>query len=158
TLPVSSDTPKPDTTWGEKIRAVIASLPRADPLWNISASHNEKNVTLTVVPTSPTAVAPKDPHFFSIDNYVAYEQPQTVKADGRGGFVLTLPIAQEADKSAKKLVGVLTSENGWLPNGALRGLRVEADFAPGSAIANPTPQATGVDATAAKSTLLGTLA
>src|ERR1019366_7263891 len=122
-LPVSTDAPAPDATWNGKIRATIAALPRADAAWKVTAAHDAKNVTLTVTRTGAgtPAAAPKDLHFFSDDSYVAFELPQVVKPNGNGGFVLTLPMAPEADKAAKQLVGVLTSESGWLADGSLRG-------------------------------------
>jgi thiol:disulfide interchange protein DsbD len=135
TLPVSAEAPKPDPEWSEKIRATIATLPRPDDAWKISAGHDAKNVTLLVTPARPTSFVPTGLHFFSADSYVEFDAPQQVKPDGHGGFALTLPISAEADKTAKKLVGVLTSENGWAPDGALRGLQVAADFSPGVAAA-----------------------
>ncbi|HVS53973.1 MAG TPA: protein-disulfide reductase DsbD domain-containing protein [Opitutaceae bacterium] len=128
TLPVSAEAPKPDAAWGEKIRATIAALPRAEAAWKIAAGHDAKNVTLTVTPAQAASFVPADLHFFSADSYVEFDAPQQVKPDGHGGFTLTLPISPEADKAAKKLVGVLTSETGWQSGGALRGLQVDADF------------------------------
>jgi thiol:disulfide interchange protein/DsbC/DsbD-like thiol-disulfide interchange protein len=168
TLNVSADAPKPDATWGEKIRATVAGLPRADAAWKISASRAAKIITLLVTPNVGAALAgaraassaaptlPKDLHFFSDDNLVAYELPQDVKPDGRGGFALTLPISPDGPQDAKKLLGVLTSESGWLAGGVLRGLRVEAEFSttavsvfqPSTLNSQPQPAAGG---------LLGTL-
>jgi thiol:disulfide interchange protein DsbD len=51
-----------------------------------------------------------------------------VKPDGHGGFVLALPISPDAPADTKILHGVLTSENGWRPDGSLRGLRVDVPF------------------------------
>ncbi|WP_414661079.1 protein-disulfide reductase DsbD family protein [Horticoccus sp. 23ND18S-11] len=131
-LPVTADVPKPDPVSGEKIRATVAGLPRADAAWKVTASRTAKSVTLTVTPTAPGGHTPKDVHFFAEDGLVAYDLPQVVKPDGRGGFVLTLPVAADAPADAKKLIGVVTSENGWLAGTPLRGLSVMADFAPGS--------------------------
>jgi thiol:disulfide interchange protein/DsbC/DsbD-like thiol-disulfide interchange protein len=128
-LPVSSDAPKPDATFGEKIRAVIAGLPRTDAAWKVSASRTEKIVTLLVTPARSGGVTPKDLRFFSDDGVVAFDEPHSVKEDGKGGFILTLPVAADAPKDAKQLLGVLTSESGWLPNNTLRGLRIETPFA-----------------------------
>jgi thiol:disulfide interchange protein DsbD len=131
TLPVAADAPKPDSTFGEKIRATIAGLPRADPAWKMSATRTAKTVTLTVTPADTVKTGthtPKDVHFFSEDGIVTFDAPQVVKADGRGGFVLTLQVAADGPTDAKKIVGVITSENGWLPGNALRGLQVTADL------------------------------
>jgi thiol:disulfide interchange protein len=127
-LPVAAEAPKPDARWGAKIRATLAALPRPDPAWLLNASHNTKTVSLHVSPASPGGHTPKDLHFFSEDNFTAYDQPQVVKSDGKGGFALTLTIPPEAEKGTTKLVGVLTSENGWAADGSLRGLRVDLPF------------------------------
>ena len=129
TLRVSAAAAQPDATWGEKIRAVVAGLPRADAAWKISASRDAKAVTLTVTPAGDGAGEPTGLHFFGDDNLVAYELDQTVRPDGRGGFVMTMPVSPDGPKDAKKLLGVLVSENGWLKGASLRGLRVEADLA-----------------------------
>jgi thiol:disulfide interchange protein len=151
TLPVSADAPKPDATLGEKIRATVAGLPRADPAWKVSATRAAKTITLLVSPTGPSAAstaAPTNLHFFSDDGVIAFDEPQTSKPDGKGGFALTLPVAADGPKDAKKLLGVVTTSTSWTAGAALRGLRVETEL--GRAVVAPvsTPFAQ----------LLGTLA
>ncbi len=139
-LPVAAHA-APDPTFGPRLAAVLAGLPRADAAWKISASRDAKNIILAVSPVGPTAgraSAPADLHFFSDDNLIAYELPQITKPDGNGGFALTLPISADGPKDAPKLLGVLTSETGWLADGSLRGLRVETPFA--SVTANSKPE------------------
>ncbi|MDO8544909.1 MAG: protein-disulfide reductase DsbD family protein [Opitutaceae bacterium] len=153
TLAVRAGPPQPDPAWGEKIRATVAGLPRETPEWKITAARDAKTVVLKVTPTGNGAPTPRDLHFFSEDNLVSYDVAQTATPDGRGGFSMTLKVAPDAPDAAK-LLGVLTSENGWLPGGKLRGLRVEVPFeklAAGSAAAtnakpetqNPKPPARG---------------
>ncbi|MGH7955491.1 MAG: protein-disulfide reductase DsbD domain-containing protein, partial [Opitutaceae bacterium] len=164
TIPVSTDAAKPDPAFGEKIRATIAGLPRADPAWKVSAARNAKTVALTITPAQPGAQTPKDVHFFSQDGLIAYDLPQAVKPDGRGGVVLTLQVAADAPPDITKLIGVATSENGWVPDGTLRGLTVAAEFsgtpaagsvAAASGSAGPTTGA--ATAGAAAGSLPGTL-
>lgn len=166
TLPIVAEVPTPDATWGAKIRATIAGLPRTEAAWTLTAATTGKRVMLTVTPTAPGGHAPKDLHFFSEDNYVAYDAPQTIKPDGKGGFTLTLTIPPEAEKNTKNLLGVLTSENGWLPDGSLRGLRVDVPMAlvAGAEAAaidasttTPTPGAGNTMAPTASGGLAGTL-
>ncbi|HND61380.1 MAG TPA: protein-disulfide reductase DsbD family protein [Opitutaceae bacterium] len=161
TLPVSAEAPKPDARWAAKIQAAVAALPVADPAWVVSASHDAKNVTLRVQPAAgqPTqAPAPGDLHFFSDDNFIAYELPQEVKLDG-GAYVLTLPISPDGTPGTKRLVGVLTAEKGWRPDGSLRGLRVDVEFGAAKAATAPAANpAAGKGGTATTGGLLGTLA
>jgi thiol:disulfide interchange protein DsbD len=147
-LPVSTDAPKTDSTWGKKINAVVTGLPRAEAAWKVAASRGAKTITLTVTPGSaaPGSHLPKDLHFFSDDGVVAYDLPQVVTEDGRGGYAATLPVSPDGPKDAAKLLGVLTSETGWLADGSLRGLRVDAPFSlnldaavPGATALPPVP-------------------
>lgn len=147
TLPVSADAPKPDPTSGEKIRATVAGLPRADAAWKVTASRSAKTITLLVSPatsagaSSASAPAPSHLHFFSDDGVIAFDEPQTAQPDGRGGFALTLPIAADGPKDAKKLLGVLTTATSWTANASapLRGLRVETDLPAASFAAGSSP-------------------
>ncbi|PAW64830.1 MAG: hypothetical protein B9S34_11940 [Opitutia bacterium Tous-C1TDCM] len=168
TLPVAAAAPQPDAAWGEKIRAVVAGLPRADAAWTLTAARGEKVGTLTVAPAPGTtpAVVPSGLHFFSADGFIAFDVPQVVKPDGKGGFVLELKIANDGPADAKQLLGVLVSETGWLAGGKLRGLEVAATFtgpAPASSAAVSSPAAkaaggSGPGAPVAPGSLLGTLA
>jgi DsbC/DsbD-like thiol-disulfide interchange protein/cytochrome c biogenesis protein CcdA len=155
TLPVSAADPAADPKWGPPIRAVVANLPAADPGWTASASRDAKTITLVVSPNSPDAPRPRNPHFFSEDSLVAYDAPQLVKDDGRGGIILTLAVSPDAPPGATKLDGVLTSDTGWRPDGSLPGLEVNIPFgAAAAASAKPSPiQA----ATSTGSGLAGTL-
>ena len=137
-LPVAAGAPAPDAKWGEKVRATVAGLPRAEAGWNVTASRDAKNVTITVAPTGASAAGrpepverplPKNLYFFSDDNLTAFDQPQTASDDGHGHYTVTVPLAADAPKDATKLLGVLTSESGWLADGSLRGLRVDVPLA-----------------------------
>ncbi len=158
TLPVSADTPAPDAEWGAKVSATVAALPRMDAAWKVSATRDAKTIALAVTPTGAGRHVPAELHFFADDNLVAYELPQIIKADGHGGFVLTLPISPDGPADAKKLLGVLTAENGWLADGSFRGLRVEVPFGSAAPAAppasNPATQVTPPGPTS----LIGTLA
>ena len=146
TLPVSTDAPKPDAIYGEKIRTTVAGLPRADGAWKVTASRDAKNLTLTVPPASPAAsltggsAAPKL-HFFSDDGLVAYDLPQTAKSNGQGGFTLVAPISPDGPKDAKKILGVLTTSTSWTSgSGApLRGLRIDTPLTLAAAAPVSTP-------------------
>ncbi len=157
TLPVAAEAAQPDAKWHDKISATIAALPRALPEWKTSAWHDAKTVTLTVTPATPSsggAPAWKDPHFFSEDGFVDFEKPQTVTPDGKGGFTLTMVMSAEAEKTAKKLVGVVTTDGSWLANAILRGMSVAADFsatAPAGAATSSAQPTTGNAQVAASS-------
>jgi thiol:disulfide interchange protein DsbD len=154
TLRISAGPAQPDPQWAGKIAEVLANLPRPDPGWFVAASRDAKNVILTVTqnPAASQLPAPTSLHFFADDDLVAFDQPQTIVDDGHGGFVLTMPIAIDAPPDATKLVGVLTSDSGWLPGNTLRGLRIDVPFTAAAAISvAPAP------AEAEPTSLLGTL-
>jgi thiol:disulfide interchange protein len=154
-LPVSADTPAPDPSWGKALRAVLAQLPVADPEWTASAARDAKGVTLTVQPTGSAANpawTPDGLHFFSEDGTIASDVAQTAVSDRNGGFILTLPVSPDAPANAPRLVGVLTSKQGWKPDGSLPGIRIDAVFgaAPAKLAASmPAPVAGGFAGTLA---------
>ena len=143
TLPVSTGTPKPDATYGEKIRATVASLPRADAAWKVTASRDAKNLTLTITPTANSTAAPANLHVFSDDGLVAFDLPQTVKPNGQGGFTLVAPISPDGPQNAKNLLGVLTTSTSWVPGATLRGLRVDTTFVAAAPPSTPIAQLLG---------------
>lgn len=153
-LPVRPESPQPNSQWSAKLAATAAGLPRADANWKVRATRGSKTITLTVEPGNRASHQPQSLHFFSEDNLIAYELPQDVKPNERGGFVLTLPISPDGPQDATSLKGVLTSDNGWLPDGSLRGLQVNAAFAPVGPI--PAQSSSGSQA-GSTSTLGGTL-
>ena len=157
TLPVASAAPQPDGISGEKIRATVAALPRSDAAWKVTAARAAKNVLLAVTPTAPGGHVPKDLHFFSEDGFTAYELPQTVQSDGHGGFILTVPIDATGPADVTRLLGVVTSENGWGPGGPARGLRVDDAFSASGSISQPSTLNSQPIVPAAPTSLFGTL-
>jgi len=145
-LAANTDAPAADPTWGEKVRATVAALPRPDPAWAVKAGRSGKVITLHLAPTGKEAgrPAPRALHFFNAENVIAFDQPQKVAADGRGGFVVTMTVAAEAPADAKKLVGVLISEAGWNGNTAQRGLPVDVELGSTlAAVSNPPGGSSG---------------
>jgi thiol:disulfide interchange protein DsbD len=143
TLPVSTGTPNPDATYGEKIRTTVAGLPRADAAWKVTASRDAKNITLTITPTANSTAAPANLHVFSDDGLVAFDLPQTVKPNGQGGLTLVAPISPDGPKDAKNLLGVLTTSTSWVPGATLRGLRVDTTFVAAAPPSTPIAQLLG---------------
>ncbi|QYM79174.1 thioredoxin family protein [Horticoccus luteus] len=136
TLPVTAAAPAPDATWGEKIRGVVADLPRPLPAWHFDAQRTGDTITLHVTGDAAADHTPRGLHFFADDNLIAYEQPQNVVSSGAHIFTLTLPVSPDGPANATELHGVLTSETGWLADGSLRGLRVDTPLAHDGAARN----------------------
>ena len=161
-LPVSGEAAEKDPKWGDKIRAVVSGLPRADPNWAVSASRAGNTITLTVAPTGARPATakgfnPSSLHFFCENDLVAYDQPQTVKGDDRGGFILSLPVTTDASADPTKLVGVVASAFAWVRDGTLTGLSVETAVAKGAsapASAESMSQAEGAPSSLAATLLL----
>ncbi|MCW5548036.1 MAG: thioredoxin family protein [Opitutaceae bacterium] len=159
TLPVAAGPAAPHPTFGERVTAAVARLPRPDPAWQVTATKAGGVITLAVKAAQASDHVPQDLHFFADDNLVGYDLPQTVSPDGQGGFVLTLRIAADADANATELHGVLAAKNGWRADGSLPALRVEVPFEADemAATAAETVTSDGVAGTAATG-LVGTLA
>ncbi len=146
TLPVSAAPPQPDPVFGARIRMVLAQLPAADPAWTVSATRDAKSAVLTIQPVGaggPSRTA-EGLHFFSEDGTIASDLPQKAVSDGKGGFVLTLPVTSDGPGDMVRLKGVLTSSQGWHADGSLPGITVNAVFgAAGAAAATPAAPAAG---------------
>jgi thiol:disulfide interchange protein DsbD len=130
-LPVTDGDPQPDPAWDPKIRAAVAQLPADDPEWTLSASRTGGALSLTVRAADGVANPARTPeglHFFSEDGTAAFDLPQSAKSDGKGGFTIALPAGTDGPKDAPRLVGVLTSKQGWKPDGSLPGLKVDVAF------------------------------
>jgi thiol:disulfide interchange protein DsbD len=141
TLPVKAEAPAPNPDWGAKVRATAAGLPRDDSHWKVSATRSGKAIALQVAPAAAVDHAPANLWFFSRDGLIAYDQPQKAVSDGHGGYTLPLAVASDGPPNATRLVGVLVAENGWLDNGALRGLTVDVPLGAAAAVTS-TPAAT----------------
>jgi thiol:disulfide interchange protein DsbD len=127
TLPVAAAgaSPAPDAAWGEKLRAVVAALPRADAAWKLAAARpSPGTVRLTVTPAAAGAPAPKSPHFFSADGHIVYDVPQVFTAGAGGSFTLDLPVDANGPANVSALTGVLTTAGSWSASAALPGLAV----------------------------------
>jgi thiol:disulfide interchange protein/DsbC/DsbD-like thiol-disulfide interchange protein len=158
TLPVSATAPSVDATHGDKIRATLAGMPRADPSWKATAARSPKTITLTLTPSQAGGHVPANVHFFSQDGLIAFDAPQIVKPDGRGGVMLTLQIAPDGPADARKLIGVATSSNGWVAGGTFKGLSIAADLTSGDvAKASAATNTSGNAGAAARGPLAGTL-
>jgi thiol:disulfide interchange protein DsbD len=159
TLPVSAEAPAAHPTFGPRVSTVVAALPRAEAAWQVSATRAGDIITLAVTPSPTSPHAPTGLHFFADDNLVGYDLPQTVAADSRGGFVLTLKASAEGPADPDALVGVLTAKNGWLAAGSLPALRIEVPFTSDqmTATGEPAGPTFSDPATVAVRGLLGTL-
>ena len=126
-LPVAAAAPAPNAEWGERIRGVLARLPRADADWTVAGSRNGGLVNVEIRPAARSGAAhsPEDLHLFSVDGLVAYDLPQRVEHRPDGSISITVKVDPAAPADAKRLVGVVTARNGWRADGSLPGLAIE---------------------------------
>jgi len=146
TLTVDAGPPQP-SEWAAKLAA--QPMPQPPEGWTVTAAREGKKVTLRLLPAGGAPRELNAPHFFADDDFVEYDQPQTVRRIA-GGYEFVLPVSDAADAKTARLVGVLATEN------PLAGLRIDvpltatADFAAGSA-----PQA--LNSSGSPASLAGTL-
>ena len=104
-LPIAADAPPPNEPWHTRLTQVPE--PKTSETWKVTAVRDGKNVILTIASADATL---HDPHFFSEDGYIQYDQPQTVSSQN-SEYRLTLPISDSPDAKATRLVGVVSSQN-----------------------------------------------
>ena len=155
TLPVYAEEPAVNGELGQRLNAVVAELPDMPDEWTATASRADKTITLHVQPHQADHT-PTNLHFFADDDLVGYDLPQTVTANADGSFTLKLQVSAYGPDDATRLVGLLKSDNGWMPDGSLPALRIDVPFtAPTEAMAAGT---TTTDAAPPATLGLGTLA
>jgi len=100
-LPVSNDQPATDSRWSDAFAKI--DFPQKPNGWTVSAIRREKTIELTL---SDSKASLSNPHFFSSDGLIQYDEPQTVtKASGL--FRLRLPVSPSFTDKPVRLVGVL---------------------------------------------------
>jgi thiol:disulfide interchange protein DsbD len=124
TLPVDAGPPTPHPRWGAQLVAARWQLPHLAAGWRLAATRDGRTVTLTAQVPAGAAFTPADFHFFADDGLIAYDEPQPIRAESNGVFVLTLPIDPAAPKNPTRLYGVLALAKGDVP-----GIRVDTPFA-----------------------------
>jgi len=131
TLKVSPGPPTPNAV----VRDALANMPmpRTEAAWHITAKRTDKTVTLQI----GGAAGIDAPHFFSEDDFIQYDQPQPATGDG-GNLKLTLQVADDADLSTNRLVGVLAyiDEKG-IYRGAQMSTPLDSTAAAGSPVSGP---------------------
>jgi len=113
-----------DAKWTGPLAAARAQLPATATGWAATASHDGAKLTLRLTTKPGTTHVPQDLHFFAADGFNDYAKPQVVRAEN-GGWVIESPLDAAADKTTKRLTGVLTSTNGWTPGSGYAGLAID---------------------------------
>lgn len=116
-----------DAKWTKPIADARGKLPIANSGWELVASHDDTKATLRATPKAGTAHQPTELHFFAADAFTDYAQTAVVKNE-KGGWVLEMPLDAAADKSTKRLTGILASANGWGANPGYGGLVIDVPF------------------------------
>lgn len=170
TLPVLAAPPAADPLHASAIAATLAALPREIPGLTAHATRQADTITLRLAATDAASRAlppATNPWFFSNDETIAYDQPQTARpaAPGAAGDWLSLDLAvtPELATAPTRLRGVLRIEGETAPIG----IRVDVPIETASTAALSGPaSATGgfsvtratPEAAVAVESLLGTLA
>lgn len=126
TRPVSAEAPQPDMSIARLFNNAFAALPRASQDWGYSAQRDGKRITLRLAPMPNNTHRPEGLHYFDENAVVDYAAPQTVR-EVNGLWELELPAAADGPEDATGLKGVLTSRNGFGPQGP-RALLIDEPF------------------------------
>jgi thiol:disulfide interchange protein DsbD len=115
-LPVLDTAPEPNALTREALgkRVLPEPLPAG---WQITATQSATAVTLMLAGHGGF----RGPRFFSEDAYIQYDQPQLI-APAAGQLSFTLPVAEGANRSTSRLIGVLGFTDA---NSVYHGVRVD---------------------------------
>jgi DsbC/DsbD-like thiol-disulfide interchange protein len=143
-LNVSAQTPAPNTA----IRAELAKMPMPQPPGPgaLRARRAGTRILLSIA-ADPGA---RQPHFFSEDGLVAYDEPQQATL-GPNTLDLTLPVSSDEAPQTSRLVGVLAYT---ASDGTYKGIRVDVACC---GVSNGAPQASDSSGQGAASTLAALL-
>ena len=112
-LPVRADTPLPSPTEGPAISAAFATLPQTIPGLSTTASLNGKTITLRLVSAAGAPLPKLDqPWFFSADETIQFDEPQSVRKGAPGELLIDLPVSPHLNETPTRLTGVLRIEGG----------------------------------------------
>ncbi|HEY4302160.1 MAG TPA: thioredoxin family protein [Candidatus Didemnitutus sp.] len=141
TLPVESHPPAPNAEVAAEFDRRFAALPAPDPAWTATVSRTGRKLLLHLVASGTTpAHEPTDLHFFDRDGLLDYvaQQPEH---GGKGDHQLELTLADDAKPDVSRLVGVLSSGNGWHDGQGYAGITIDAPItaAGASAIGSSSP-------------------
>ncbi len=163
TLPVLDTPPAADPLHAAAIAATLAALPREIPGLNVRATRRGDKITLLLSPTSEAnraLPAAKNAWFFSNDETIAYDQPQTARPAAAGAtsdwLSLDLAVTPELATAPTHLRGVLRFEGEATPIGIR--IDVPIETAPGAATVGFSVTRATPEAAVAVDSLLGTLA
>jgi len=157
-LPVATAS-APDATWGPRIAATRAALPRPLQGWSVAARGNGPTIALTLLPPAGAPDAGTLRFFPAQDGRVEPSRPQMLARVGDGAYVLTLPVSSEL-KPFDRLDGVVSASRG-LASGAATVTAATVDVPlEGAVVAGPKPalDAPALDVDAAPATASLTLA
>lgn len=156
-LPVRAETPAPDATHGKAIADTLARLPRAAPELTATATRSGKTITLRLsAPAGAKTPALDKPWFFSTDETVQFDEPQSVRPAAPGELlVLDLPLSPHLSDPPARLAGVLRIEGGPLAGISFDlPLETSTAAAPSFGITRATPENTAAVASPAGTLVL----
>ena len=139
TLPVAAAATA-DETFGPRIAAARAKLPRPLTGWKVDARGDGAKVALTLIPPAGSPDA-GTLHFFPYEeSRIEPSGPQTQTRGEGGAYVLTLPVSSVYKGDFKRLNGVLAAANGLATNGdKVAAAAVDVPLV-GAVVAGPKPK------------------
>ena len=116
TLPLTAGAEPPwHKRWHKVFEKERASFPVPLTGWKLSAVRKDKKIILTGEPEEKGVAMPEKPVFFSSDNLICSNPPQTWTATPTG-FRAELAVSDFPPKDQSVLRGLLSGKPGWRPN------------------------------------------
>ena len=131
-LPVAAQAPVPDARWDKLFAQSLASAALESTDWTAAAERDGASVVLRIKPASDFArqhfPSIHDLRFFTDDGLIDLNEPSSLRKSA-DEFVLTQTISKFAPKPfPKKVIGILQTPEGWLPDGKPNSITIAAPF------------------------------
>jgi thiol:disulfide interchange protein DsbD len=134
-LPIRETAPSVDPHWKALFDRALSRVPRADEDWAFSAYRVGASIRLVLQPKSrvhATLSASSPLHFFSENDLIAFEAPQTVSSAGAAQTVLSLDVSPDASAEATRLRGVLALPGGGIGDAGAPAVAIDLPIQSGS--------------------------
>jgi DsbC/DsbD-like thiol-disulfide interchange protein len=123
-IPISSAIGQTQT-WAPLFQKTVKGRPTQTSTWSFHAEPSRTGFRIIGTPGAGANRTPKDIYFFNSNEQVDSNRSQRFQMDSQGRLIGHLPKWEHAEPTGR-LEGILSSSNGWEPQGKARSIHISA--------------------------------